>query len=318
MPSTPPPALAAALADLVSAVADPTLVLDAAGHVLVANPAASTLLGAEATAVGVDFGLPIGADGAVWLDLHTPGGVRSVEMRAARTGAGAAAVLLVSFRDVTERRRADRALEEAARLGHEVRAGVAAALRPGVDALAAAATGLPSGDRADVVRDLVARLDRDLADATEEWSGDPGEPEAVVTSVADLVARALELRPDLDPLVDVPAAATVFGDPTQLVPALWAVLENAFVHGDGPVEVTARRDGSWTEVRIRDHGPGIAPDEREAAFEIGWVGRGAAGGLGLGLPLTRKLVGANEGNVWSEAAAPGTVLVLRLPALPTS
>lgn len=85
-------------------------------------------------------------------------------------------------------------------------------------------------------------------------------------------------------------------------------------NGEPPFEVraTAADDGA-VEVRIRDHGPGIAPEDVERLFERFARGadRGTVPGTGLGLSIVRELADLNGGEVRYESAGPGACFVLR-------
>lgn len=95
--------------------------------------------------------------------------------------------------------------------------------------------------------------------------------------------------------------------------------DNAARHARGVVEVgLSRRDGSAV-LTVDDDGPGIAPDDRERAFE--WFvrldeGRArGAGGTGLGLAIVREIVRAHGGEVILAASALGALRAeVRLPS----
>jgi signal transduction histidine kinase len=79
--------------------------------------------------------------------------------------------------------------------------------------------------------------------------------------------------------------------PQALQRCLANLLDNAVKHG-GSAEVSATQVNGAVEVRIRDHGPGIPPDQLEAVFEpFVRVGSAAArtAGVGLGLTIARQL-----------------------------
>lgn len=80
----------------------------------------------------------------------------------------------------------------------------------------------------------------------------------------------------------------------------------------GAVDLSAREAGGTVEVRVRDTGPGIAPEERERIWEPFYSG---TGGTGLGLAVVRRLA-REEG--WTvdvgEATGGGAEFVLRVPA----
>jgi len=73
------------------------------------------------------------------------------------------------------------------------------------------------------------------------------------------------------------------------------------------------------EVRVRDHGPGIASDDLPHVFDRFWRAPGARGlpGAGLGLAIVRQVAEAHRGSVHAETPdddAGGVRLVLSLPS----
>jgi len=95
--------------ELVDRSADGIVVLDAAGVIQFANPAAARLTGrAVDDLIGLHFGLPAFAGGVSELDLiHEDGKAVPVEMRVSSITWGTGSVL-VSLRDITERERLER------------------------------------------------------------------------------------------------------------------------------------------------------------------------------------------------------------------
>jgi signal transduction histidine kinase len=84
--------------------------------------------------------------------------------------------------------------------------------------------------------------------------------------------------------------------PQALQRCLANLLENAVKHG-GSADVSAERSNGEVRVRIRDHGPGIPPDQLDAVFDpfvrLGASSRTAAG-VGLGLTIARQLAQKND------------------------
>ena len=79
----------------------------------------------------------------------------------------------------------------------------------------------------------------------------------------------------------------------------------------GEVHLTARRDGGWAVLEVRDSGPGLAPEDYPVAFERGvlherYRGR-RLGGAGLGLALAASLVTRLGGSISAGPAAEGGV-----------
>jgi two-component system sensor histidine kinase MprB len=96
--------------------------------------------------------------------------------------------------------------------------------------------------------------------------------------------------------------------------AVWNLLENAgkWNTNGKPVEVTLR-DG---ELVVRDHGPGIAPEDRDHVFDRFYRAPRARSlpGSGLGLAIVRQVAEAHGGNADVQAAAGGgSVFTLHLP-----
>ncbi|MGZ3420786.1 MAG: hybrid sensor histidine kinase/response regulator [Polyangiales bacterium] len=95
------------------------------------------------------------------------------------------------------------------------------------------------------------------------------------------------------------------------------LLSNALKHGaGGPVEVTVDAEGNDATIAVRDHGPGVPPEERTSIFER-YERRAPlqhAGGFGVGLWIARQIVEAHRGriDVWS-ALGEGTRFTVRLP-----
>jgi signal transduction histidine kinase len=85
--------------------------------------------------------------------------------------------------------------------------------------------------------------------------------------------------------------------PQALQRCLANLLENAVVHG-GSAEVSAKLVNGEVQVRIRDHGPGIPPDQLETVFDpfvrLGSSPARAAAGVGLGLTIARQLAQEND------------------------
>jgi signal transduction histidine kinase len=96
------------------------------------------------------------------------------------------------------------------------------------------------------------------------------------------------------------------------------LLDNAARVAHARVEVDVRQRNGAVELEVRDDGPGIGRDEREAIFVPGHRGTaaGSDGGAGLGLSLARRLARAAGGDVTVEdpGGAPGARLRVQLPA----
>jgi len=130
----------------------------------------------------------------------------------------------------------------------------------------------------------------------------------------ELVERVLERAHSRFPDLTFDAQlepTTLHGSSDRLERAVWNLLENAgkWSTPGSSVEVTLT-DG---ELRVRDHGPGIAEEDREHVFDRFYRSAAARSlpGSGLGLAIVREVAEAHGGTVVAEEA-PGGGAVLRL------
>ena len=116
----------------------------------------------------------------------------------------------------------------------------------------------------------------------------------------------------------------VCADPNFLEIVLRNVLENArkYTPSGSPIMLTVQPEAATERViiQVRDHGPGIAPADREAIF--GRFIRGpttpnvATHGFGLGLYIARELVRAMHGEIWIEGDNEGAIVMIALCSAP--
>jgi signal transduction histidine kinase len=110
-------------------------------------------------------------------------------------------------------------------------------------------------------------------------------------------------------------------DSTRLVQILANLLGNAakFTPRGGHAWLSARRDGAWIEIRVRDDGIGIDARQLPRLFQMFSQATPAldrsSGGLGIGLALVRGLVERHGGTVEarSEGTGRGAEFIVRLP-----
>lgn len=119
--------------------------------------------------------------------------------------------------------------------------------------------------------------------------------------------------------VDLTAGAVFECDRALMVRALQRLIRNAIQHGCPPVEVmaTQERDGAMSFV-VRDGGAGIAPERLASYLEPfqqkeSALARGV-GGVGLGLPVAKRIMEAHGGALSVQSHAElGCLALLRLP-----
>ncbi len=183
---------------------------------------------------------------------------------------------------------------------------------------------------APAVADEVRRLDADFQEILRtfdallqlaEIEGSPLPEEMVdLTDVAVRVSEAL--RPDiedsgrtLEALMD---AATVKGDTDLVAQALVNLLENALRHTPAGtrIELRVEENGGAPRLRVRDNGPGIPPELRDAALAP--LGRLEASrstpGSGLGLAIASSVAVRHGARLELADAAPGLDVSISFPA----
>lgn len=98
-------------------------------------------------------------------------------------------------------------------------------------------------------------------------------------------------------------------DVTMLEQILLNLLENAvrFAPAGSTITVSARRRDNVVDLRVIDHGPGVAEEERDLVFNEFHrsMSRTEGEGTGLGLAIVRALTAAHGGRTWCEETPGG-------------
>lgn len=138
---------------------------------------------------------------------------------------------------------------------------------------------------------------------------------SVIEDCSDLIAQSrsrVELRRDGKVECECDKGRT-----EQVVTNL---LSNALKFGGGrPIAVSLSCVGGFVELRVEDHGPGIAPELLAHLFDRFERGGSAPGraGLGLGLYISRGIATAHGGTIAVESrVGEGTTFTVRLPCAP--
>ncbi|PZQ95914.1 MAG: sensor histidine kinase [Cereibacter sphaeroides] len=134
-----------------------------------------------------------------------------------------------------------------------------------------------------------------------------------------LVARAVQ---DIAPLAvasqanlsfDAPSdAITILADEQSIIRVVTNLIQNAIAHGGRfvTIEVEVARP---CELRVRDNGPGIPPEDRAQVFEP-FFRRSSGTGSGLGLHLVRDIVSRHGATIHTQEPAGGGVeFIVRFP-----
>jgi len=328
-------ARAAELKAVIQSMGEAVAVFDAAGALVLANPAAEELLGARLSdglrAVLRAFQWPAGTQ----LDSALAGGSVELRLRSGRgrarwmelsrfpvvlgeegnTGDGGTILLM---RDVTDARDA-RAVREAfiGILSHELRTPVTT-IYGGSAILARSDSVVSEAGRREVFADIRAEADRLyrlvenlLVLSRVEREGLTVESEPIL--LQRLVPRVVESEAARWPQTKFetalpPGLPPAAGEETYLEQIVRNLITNAAKYGEGQVTIAAQASGSAIRLTVTDNGPGFSKGERERLFEIFYRSPTAArraSGAGIGLFVTQQLVKAMGGRIWADSPAQG-------------
>ena len=121
------------------------------------------------------------------------------------------------------------------------------------------------------------------------------------------------------------ALPAVSVDAASITEVIYILLDNAskYAPSGTTIALRAARDGERSvRITVSDEGPGIPEPLRERVFEKFFRVPAREshdpnrGGIGLGLPIARRLVETQGGRIWTETPASGlgTAVVMTLPA----
>jgi two-component system NtrC family sensor kinase len=108
----------------------------------------------------------------------------------------------------------------------------------------------------------------------------------------------------------------VFCRPDALNQVFMNLLLNAVqaIDREGEISVATRVAGKKVIVEIADSGAGIAEEDLPRIFDLGFTTKGGAGGAGIGLALTRRIVEEHDGTIAVRSApGQGSTFTVRLP-----
>ncbi|MFC3077701.1 response regulator [Phenylobacterium terrae] len=332
---------------LIEANADGVVVVDAAGKVVFANPAAAEIFGRPvAQLVGAPIGVPTVAGETTEIVVLRPAGGRAdVEMRVVGTAWEGRPALLASLRDISARRE----LEERARQSHKMEAigrltaGVAHDFNNlltvvignleflqrhlGSDpeaarALRYAENAMLGARRAATLTDQLLAFSR-----RQPLTPQPVDINKLIAGMSDLLARTLgeavqvesRLAADLGrAMVDAnqleSAILNLAVNARDAMPdggALILETANEAFHTEGAADLAP---GPCVRITVRDTGCGMGEEVLAQAFEPFFTTKGVGHGTGLGLSQVYGFVKQSGGHVSIDSGpSRGTAVNLYLP-----
>ncbi len=274
----------------------------------------------EGAAYDIDYRI-VPQDGkTVWVSVK--GQVFTDEQSGKRRFAGVAT-------DITGRKEAELALQDADRRKDEFLAMLAHELRNPLAPISAAAALLRmrtlDPDRVAMTSDVIGRqvahmthLIDDLLDVSRVTRGlvalDMKEEE-LGSIIADAVEQVTPLIRSKNQRISIQLATQttlVCGDKKRLVQVLSNILNNAakYTPGGGHILLTSTVTSTHVQINVADNGIGMDPALVNRAFELfSQAERSsdrASGGLGVGLALVKSLVELHKGTVSAFSAGVGT------------
>jgi K+-sensing histidine kinase KdpD len=165
-----------------------------------------------------------------------------------------------------------------------------------------------------------------VADRPEATTAASLKPVSLPTIVREALTRAHTVlrRHQVKVTVD-DALPPLTVDPAAVAEVLYILLDNASKYSPAGTAITvnAVAEGEhYVRVSVADEGPGIAPGFRDQVFTNFFRIPGREPfdprrtGVGLGLPIARRLAESQAGAIWIETpqTGKGTLVVLKLPA----
>ena len=335
----------------VDSLYDPVIVTDGSGCVQRINRAAEALFGSPDTVLGkplksvaadarlaaavadvLESEKPIASEeSAAIVSLRVDGVDRSFRQRTTpmRDAEGALVGAVILLEDITHLRELDRLKSEfIAGASHELRTPLAS-LEMGVHLLLESSTGDLSPKQRELLvmcREDALRLDtlvKELLDLSKIESGEAA-PHLVPVSARDVIAEAVTplrrqadakgLRLQVDAPADLPEMAADRGQVERVITNLVANAIRA-TDGNATIDISAALRNGFVAISVRDTGRGIPHDYLDRIFEpFVQAPNAPAGGAGLGLSISRRIVQAHGGQLAVRShVGQGTTFTFTIP-----
>jgi PAS domain S-box-containing protein len=138
--------------------------------------------------------------------------------------------------------------------------------------------------------------------------------------IGEAVKETLLLNPGRVIAFTPGEAIRLQADPDKIEQVIINFLSNAIKYSpkEGRIEINARISGETAEVRVKDEGLGIAPEDKEKLFEryyrVENEDTAKIPGFGIGLYLCAEIIRYHQGRIWVESqAGNGSAFFFQLP-----
>lgn len=243
------------------------------------------------------------------------------------------------FRDITQEVEVDRLKSEfVATVSHELRTPMTS-VKGYVEMLLMQAVGELNDEQKHFLQVIKGNIDRlgglvnDLLDISRIESGrvaldlQPVDLAGMLGDVRDAILRRsqIETKPMEVTLQAEETLPPVMADPDRVRQVINNLVENSFNYtpAGGHIWISLEEAEGCLEVRIRDNGIGIKPEEQKRVFERFYRGEQAlnlaVAGTGLGLSIVRQLVEMHDGTLHLESEGvpgKGCTFIITLPIAP--
>jgi len=315
------------LTAILAGMAEGVIVVGATREIVVANPAASEILGAPSTLVGSKLDVAvtdqalhrfIAGDGAIGAvhesEVETAEGKSiAIYVRPLAATNGVAGGSVIVLRDMTRMRRLLTMRRDfVANVSHELRTPVASIQGYAETLLAQSADAETQRQFLDIIHRQAQRMGTLVADLLtlseletrprEELVREPVHLASLSAHVVETL-RGRALTKDARVRVDVGDGLRAVGDPTGLEQVIQNLVDNALKYGrsGGEVRLRGATEGGRVVLTVSDDGPGIAREHLPRLFERFYrVDSGRSrdqGGTGLGLAIVKHLVESMGGTI---------------------
>jgi PAS domain S-box-containing protein len=176
--------------------------------------------------------------------------------------------------------------------------------------------------RAEKNVEQMIRLTNDLLDLEKLESGQwlmHFRKRTLLSILNEAVLSIQSLSEDKRVTVNLPSEDFIFvADGDRMTQVVINILANAIKYSPEAqtIDIAAKEIGGQLEVRITDHGPGIAIEDQKVIFErFRQASRPDAesGGTGLGLSICKLIVKAHGGTIGVESDGKGSTFWFRIP-----